>query len=412
MSDIEFVVIGAGAAGVAAARRLREAGASVRVLEARNRIGGRARTQQVEGLPLDLGCGWLHSADENDWAGLAERLGLGLDMTEPPWRRGGLNIGFQPGEHAEFQQALDGFYGRIDAFDPAAGDVCASTLLEPGCRWNGLIDAVSSWVNGCETDCQSVVDWQRYRDTGVNWRVREGYGSLVALYGADLDVAFGTPVTRIVHDTRDVRLETPGGTLSARAVIVTVPTNVIADEALTFSPALPDKVDAAARLPLGYDDKLFIAVEKADALPIEERLFGAIDRSSTGSYHFRPFGRPVIECYFGGSLARDLEKQGEAGFFAFASEQLANHFGAAFKRRLRPLAVSAWGRDPFARGSYSHALPGGSDLRAVLASPVDERLFFAGEACSARDFSTAHGAYRSGIAAADAALRAHSPRAG
>src|SRR5262249_44915041 len=117
-----------------------------------------------------------------------------------------------------------------------------------------------------------------------------------------------------------------------------------------------------------------------------------------------PFGRPLIEGYFGGRLARDLEAGGEAAFATFAADEVASLLGEGIRKRLHPIAASAWARDPYARGSYSHALPGHADARRTLAEPVDARLFFAGEACSVHDFSTAHGAYRTGIAAADAAV--------
>jgi monoamine oxidase len=173
---------------------------------------------------------------------------------------------------------------------------------------------------------------------------------------------------------------------------------------LRFHPALPDKIGAAAALPLGLADKLYLRLDQADEFPKDSHLYGAIDRVGTGSYHLRPFGRPLIECYFGGRLARDLEAGGETAFAAFAADELASLLGGAIRKRLHPIAASAWARDAHARGSYSHALPGHADARRTLAEPVEGRLFFAGEACSVHDFSTAHGAYRSGIAAADAAV--------
>jgi monoamine oxidase len=130
-----------------------------------------------------------------------------------------------------------------------------------------------------------------------------------------------------------------------------------------------------------------------------EHLFGAIDKL-TASYDIRPLGRPIIECYFGGSLAADLEKGGAAAFEAYAREQLTRHLGADVVAPITAIACTLWQTDPFARGSYSHALPGRADDRAVLAAPVGDRLFFAGEACSPEFFSTAHGAYFTGIDAA------------
>ena len=166
------------------------------------------------------------------------------------------------------------------------------------------------------------------------------------------------------------------------------------------------KIEAAHSLPLGLADKL---VFEADAtllkeLPENSRLFGHTDRAATGSYHLRPFGRPLIEGYFGGEYARALEREGERGFVAAALKELARHLGLDIAKRLTPIASSAWARDPFSLGSYSYARPGGAGARAILAEPVDGRLFFAGEATSLSDFSTAHGAYESGVRAAEEAL--------
>src|SRR5262249_29360467 len=154
-----------------------------------------------------------------------------------------------------------------------------------------------------------------------------------------------------------LRIETPKGDVHARAAIIAVPSSMLARELPRFVPALPGKVDAAERLPLGLDDKFFLHVERADDLPVETRLFGALDRL-TGSYQLRPFGRPVIECYFGGSLARALEQEGGEAFAQLAIDQVAAHLGADIRKRLKPLFGSAWGRDPYAFGAYSYAGPG------------------------------------------------------
>jgi monoamine oxidase len=135
-------------------------------------------------------------------------------------------------------------------------------------------------------------------------------------------------------------------------------------------------------------------------------VWGHIDRTATASYQLRPFGQAYIECYFGGACARELEAGGEQAFFAFAKDELVNLFGSDFARRIAPLQMHLWERDPFALGSYSYAVPGNAGARAVLAAPVEDRIFFAGEACSATEFSTAHGAYLTGIDAADQVLKA------
>jgi len=180
----------------------------------------------------------------------------------------------------------------------------------------------------------------------------------------------------------------------------------MANETLRFSPALPDKLAAAAHLPLGVADKMFLGIEGGDDLPAETRLYGATDRVETGSYTLRPFGRPVIDGYFGGTFARELERQGDGAFAAFAIEQICAALGNDVRKRLHPIIESAWARDPYALGAYSYGGEGAAAARATLAAAVDGRLFFAGEHCSEVDFSTAHGAYRSGVTAASEAISA------
>jgi monoamine oxidase len=181
---------------------------------------------------------------------------------------------------------------------------------------------------------------------------------------------------------------------------------VIAQTERLFAPALPDKIEAASGLPLGLADKLFIALDRAEEFAADSRLYGATDRTEMATYHMRPFGRPVIEAYFGGRNAHALEAGGARAFFDFAVRQLTGLFGNEFAKRLKPLGMHQWAADPFARGSYSYAVPGRAADRARLAAPVDRRLFFAGEACSPDYFSTAQGAYRTGIAAAEAVIAA------
>jgi monoamine oxidase len=269
-----------------------------------------------------------------------------------------------------------------------------------------MIDAISTYVNGAELDRVSILDMDAYEDTNINWRVRRGYGALMAAYGAALPLAFNCAVTLIDHSAKRLRIETSRGALTADKVIITVPTNLIADEAIRFHPALPDKVDAAARLPLGLADKVMLALDDAESLPSEGNLRAATMRTEMGTYHLRPFGQPCIEGFFGGRFAQTLEDAGDGAIAAHSIDEIASFLGNDFRRKLKPLKESRWARDPFARGSYSHALPSHSGKRAVLAAPVDSRLFFAGEATSPNFFSTAHGAHDSGVRAAREILAA------
>ncbi len=401
-SAIDVAIIGAGAAGLGAAHGLRGSGLSTIVLEARDRVGGRGHTVMASrDITFDLGCGWLHSADKNSFAGIAEALNFEINKDLPPWRDRAHGSAFPPEDRADFIRSLDDFFLRLHEAAKSGRDAPANLYLERGNRWNPMIDAISTYINGCELDQVSILDFDAYEDTNINWRVRRGYGALMAAYGAGLPLTFNCEVTLIDHSGKRLRIETSQGVLTADRAIITVPTNLIADEAIRFHPALPAKVDAAANLRLGLADKVMLALDEPEALPKEGNLRGATMRTEMGTYHLRPFGQPCIEGFFGGRFAQALEDAGDGAIAAHAIDEIASFLGNDFRRKLTPLKESRWAHDRFARGSYSHALPGHADKRAVLAAPIDGRLFFAGEATSPNFFSTAHGARDSGERAAN-----------
>ena len=408
-SSVDVAIIGAGAAGLGAAHALKDSGLSVIVLEARDRLGGRAHTIMASPeVTFDVGCGWLHSADRNSFVKIAEQLGFELNKSLPPWRERAYGEVFPQADRDDFIDALNAFYDRAEQAaaeaERSGRDAAANLYLEPGNRWNPMIDAISTYVNGCELDQVSLLDMDAYEDTDINWRVRRGYGALVSAYGASCPVALTCVVTLIDHSARRVRIETSLGTLTADKVIVTVPTNLLADETIRFNPPLPAKVDAARGLPLGLADKITLALAAPEALPVEGNLRGATMRTGMGTYHIRPFGQPCIDGFFGGRFAQALEDAGDGALAAAGIDEIVSFLGNDFRRKLKPLAESRWAHDPFARGSYSHALPGHAGDRAVLAAPVDGRLFFAGEATSPEFFTTAHGARDSGERAAGEVL--------
>src|SRR6185312_903345 len=378
-TDVDVAIIGAGAAGLGAAHALMDSGLSVLVLEARERVGGRAHTiMAAPGIPFDLGCGWLHSADRNCFVAIAGQYGFEIDKTRPPWREQSFDTGFPRSERMEFIRALDAFHDRAEQAAKSSRDSAASRCLEAGNRWNPMIDAISTYVNGSELDRVSVHDMAAYEDTEINWRVRRGYGALIAAYGAPCRLAFDCRVTRIDHGAKRLRIESSRGTITASKAIVTVPTNLIATEAIRFDPPLPAKVDAAQGLPLGLADKVMLALAEPEALPKDGNLRGATMRTAMGSFHLRPFGQPCIEGFFGGRCVKALEDAGDGAIAAASIDEIVALLGNDFRRKLTPLRESRWAHDPFARGSYSHALPGHAGDRAVLAAPVDGRLFFAG----------------------------------
>jgi monoamine oxidase len=410
--EVEVAIIGAGAAGIAAARVLTEAGVDALLLEARDRIGGRAYSTNHEGIGLDLGCGYLHSGDINPWTTIAETLGFEINRCAPPWAEDSRHYGARL--NADIDDAWDGFYARLDELeearlnDNALPDLPCSAAFEPGNKFNPLLDAMSGFINGAPWSAVSAIDHARYVDTNKNWRVRGGYGALVSTFGRDLAVELGTIVQTVRHDGTKLLLETSRGTIQAQKLIVTIPASVLTAGTLRFAPDLPDKLQAAANLPLGHVSKLFLAMPDAACrlLPGETHVLGRADTARTGSYLLRIYGTSIAECFFPSGLALDLEREGVEAATCFAQEELNAIYGARLASGFKPIAMHGWNDDPFSRGSYSYAGPGHADDRAVLAAPVDGRIFFAGEATSREAFSTAHGAYASGVIAAGQSIDA------
>lgn len=404
MQQFDAIVIGGGAAGIGAARTLSDAGKEVLLVEAGTRLGGRARTEHVDGMALDLGAGWLHSAEHNPWVEIAALHGFALDRTLPRWREQWHELGFSQPEQRDAGKTYDAFEQRLRK-DPPPGDRAGAALV-PNSAWSVWIDAISGFVNGVDTARLSIADYLAYEDaaTDTDWRVPAGYGALVTAQAAGLRTALATPVSAIDRSGARLKLETPRGTLEADQVVVTVSTDVLArgDIALAGHDEL---LHAAAALPLGIADKLFLAIDQgADELEANAHLLGDPRNVITASYTLRPFGLPVIEAMFGGEGAREMAARGLQGAGDFAVEELCGLLGGQWRRRLRLLTGSAWSRETHIRGSYSHALPGRASARQILATPLDPRIRFAGEACSATEFSTVHGAYKTGVAAARALL--------
>ncbi|RDE05235.1 flavin monoamine oxidase family protein [Sphingomonas aracearum] len=400
----DAVVIGGGAAGIAAARTLQDAGRDVLLIEARDHLGGRALSFAAgAGMTLDLGCGWLHSARRNPWAGLAERYGFTVDRSSPNWGVQWQHLGFPPGEQEAFGKAWESWERRVRA-GVAAGDQPLSAFLPREDRWYPYLDAISGYANGAPLDAVSAVDWLAYEDASTedNWALREGYGTLVARHAEGLAVRLGCVAERIDHSRRLVRVETSAGPLETRAVICALPTPAYAR--LAFHPALPDKHAAAADLPLGLADKVFLAVDGPLPWPAHSHLAGNPHSAVTFSHRLSPFGWPVIESFIGGTGAEEAQS-GEAAA-ALAIDELVALLGSDWRARLRPIRATRWRHEAYIHGSYSHARIGAHGQRRVLAEAVDGRLFFAGEACHESDFSTAHGAFETGVTAAEAVLSA------
>jgi monoamine oxidase len=404
-SGFDVIIVGGGAAGIGAARRLVAHGTSALLLEASSRLGGRAFTQHLGGYPLDLGCEWLHSGDRNAWAGIAEASGLPVDRSDPPWAKAHPSIA----EDEEDQEAARRAYGdweeRLRIV--VSGSDRASDALEAGGRWNAYVRAIAGFMSGMAPEQISATDYLAYDDasTGKNWNLPLGYGLLVAAsLPSSTALRLATPAERIDVTANGVAVTTRAGTVHAGAAILTVSTAVLAGDAIRLPSGTEPWREAAAALPLGRNEKIFLEIGRDSAFEPDAHAYGDLHDPRSASYSIRPNGWPVIEAFLGGDGARILEEEGPAAGFAYVSAQLDALFGSDVASAIRPLAATSWSRMASIGGAYSCALPGRADARARLAQPFEDRLFFAGEATHPFDFTTAHGAHDSGRRAADEAL--------
>lgn len=410
MNEADVVIVGGGAAGIGAARRLAQSPLDVVMLEAGPRLGGRAWTRELAGHDVDLGCGWLHSAARNAWLPIAGELGFPIDTSRAAWGTQFHDLGFTPVEQAECRRIFDEWTRRL-AESPPASDR-ASDVLDATSEWNSYVRAIVGFISGARLEELSAADYVAYdaNSTDDNWRAPGGYGALIARsFPANVSLRLDTPVESIAIEGQGVRLRTPSGDLHARAVIVTVSTAVLARGSINLPVALDPWREAASRLPLGQNEKLILGFEGDSPFEPETHVIGNPRDPRTGAYYLRPFGRALIEVFLGGEGARVLTEGGSAAAFAFAIDQLAALFGSGVRTVLRPLAVSEWTRSERIGGGYSYALPGHASARAALAQPFEQRVYFAGEATSTTDYSTAHGAHDSGVSAASEVIESLAP---
>ena len=398
----DVAIVGAGSAGIAAAKAAQALGLDYVVLEASHRIGGRGYTEELApGVAFDLGCHWMHTASLNPYVAIADRFGFTYRTGTFPrglWIDGGWA---SEEDMASYRAFWERNHAAIIAAARAGIGVSIAEATERENRWTPLFDYWSSIANAADADRVSVEDTLNYHDTDENWPIKEGFGALIARFGADVPVTLNCAVTRVAWAGRVIELDTAKGQVRARRALVTVSTGVLGAGDIRFDPVLPDwKLAAIAGLPLGTHNRI--------GLMFDRDVFGPDCPEGAGillageepiGFGLRPFGQNMAVALTGGRYALWLERAGVAAAVDFAKEKLAKVFGGGIRSRVTRHIVTAWAGDPWTRGSYSAALPGQGRQRAELTRPIDDRLFFAGEATSTEFHATAHGAYISAVQA-------------
>ncbi len=399
-------VVGAGAAGLAAADILRRAGHPFVILEARDRIGGRAHTDRTLGAdcPFDAGAQYIHWAERNPWAKIARGAGSRFNDRDG-WART-LVIDGRPATEAERASRRAGFSGLDALLAPKGQDESLAAEAAPG-----GIAAVSATAGlsrlslGEDPDRVSAADYDRLWSGSDLWV--DGYGDLVARHFAHLPVRLSCAVTSIDWSGNGVRLGTEKGVVDASAAIVTLPVGVLKSGRPALTPALPEAMRSALDgLSMGAYTKIAL---RLDRTRIDPEAFGDAVSVATGGltiyFEMGPFGHPVAVANLGGDLARELCRAGEDAAVALATERLAAILGTKAAGAVTGGRLAGWWTDPHALGSYSIVAPGHAEARDALQRPVGERLFFAGEALAGGGAMTVGGATLDGERAARDVLK-------
>ena len=408
--DTDVAIVGAGAAGIAAARRVAAAGRRFALIEASERIGGRCVTDtRIFGVPFDRGAHWVHMPDINPVAKLAGRSALDL-YPAPPGQK--LRIGKRNAREGEMEDYLAAIVRASRAIQDAArgkADVpCMQALPKDLGEWRPAVEFVlGPFGCGKNLDEVSAVDFARSLERDVDAFCRQGYGALLAKLGADLAVQLNAPVARIQSLRNGVEIETARGRVTARAAIVTASTGVLDAGKIKFAPDLPKRhAEAIAKLSLGAYDHVALEL-KGNPLQLQndDLVFEKATSARTAALLANVSGTPLAMVEIAGKLNRELGQAGEAAMIDFATGWLADLYGADVKKAIGKTYATRWTREPWALGAFSAAAPGGQPGRKILLEPVRERLFFAGEAVHETLWGTVGGAWESGERAADAALR-------
>jgi monoamine oxidase len=407
--DAEVVVIGAGAAGIAAARRIAAAGRKVVVIEALSNIGGRCVTDAAAfDVPFDRGARWLYNAETSPMAKLAR--GVGMEMYPAP-RGQRIRIGrrnARAGEAEDFLATLVRANRAMgDAIRGKADMAAAAGLPKDLGVWAGTTDfLLGATATGKDLKDLSALDLVTMAQRDGPSACRQGLGALVAKLGDGLPIMLATPVTRVVWSGRDVQVETAAGTIGAKAIIITASTNALLSGKIKFTPELPKRQqDAASKLTLGSYDHIALELPgnplglSRDDIVIEQ----STDRS-TGFLLANLGGSSLCQVDVAGSFGADLSARGEAEMVAFATDWLTKLFGADIKNVVKRTTATRWNDMPHVFGAMSAASPGGQPSRKILMEPLGS-LFFAGDAAHETQWGTVGGAWESGERAADAALR-------
>lgn len=405
-----IVVVGAGMAGLSAARELKAAGFDVVVIEGRDRIGGRIYTNRSWGTPIDLGASWIHESEGNPLTAIARENAIPTVVDDDSWRYfcAGSTCFDQKYIYSETVKLEKKIWDRSAKISPdisyaeAVEQVVGSDNLSSDQR--RFIDFVLSRVEmafGADADKFSFLYGSNMDSlSGSDLLLPEGYDRIVLALAKGLDIRLNTKALGVDWRKSEPSVETDKGSFQADAVILTLPLGVLKARHLRFKPTLPDsKLNVIERMGFGLLDKVILSFPKV-FWPKEVAKFGYLSKQR-GEFPellnwYKFSGQPILVGFTAAAFARSLENLSDKEIVSRQMQVLRGMFGSSVPEPSAFL-LSRWARDQFALGSYSHIPVGATDADYYyLGQPVGP-LFFAGEATNRRFPGTVHGAFFSGI---------------
>ncbi|HVH76035.1 MAG TPA: NAD(P)/FAD-dependent oxidoreductase [Stellaceae bacterium] len=447
---VDVAIIGAGAAGIAAARACQNLVDYV-VLEARGRVGGRCTTSSSFVIPVDLGAQWFQMVTPNaagtgtnnplfdiaaalslSDARVNRLLRLQPDLFDRAFYRNRQKL---PLTNPETLAAAALLLEMDDAVAKAGEAINSGTLADLSFQqllenegflnqpWGHLDAGATAASFGVTIDKLGVLDIANLYSLGptpelpspFNWLTPYGLGNFLRDFlAAGLAISLNTKVLSINRGAGGVTIATSRGTVTAKTAIITIPPSVlISADGPAFTPPLPSQYqDAFAGLPMGVVEKIVMQFDTPNVFPgLEARTslntFSTLFRDSLSArvVYAREWDSNVGVCFAAGPEAQAAAEKGKRALLALGLETMKAIFGGDPASHLVKWDAPSWWTDPFAHGSYSYAPPGNVPLRTVLTQPVDDQLYFAGEAASLLQRSSLPGAWVTGEKAAIAAIK-------
>ena len=411
--NCEVIVVGAGIAGISAAKILDKNNISNIVIEANNQLGGRARKANKSfGSWFDMGCSYLHEGEINPLTSIAESLKVPINYENGDFfsiektkylRR---NKPFLSKKNHLLKKSHDKFLKNLNFYKYKVEDSSLSSCLNICDPYYPILFDYLTGLNGIEANLVSAVDFASVND-GKDFIIESGLANLIDKWAKGINSILNTPVTQINWEKDYIEIYTQSKKYICKSVLLTVSNGILQNEDITFIPQLPNyKIQAIHNLPMGILNKIGVLFKQGTFKENDIGWYVALtdandnDKSQIISFEIRKREKEHMIFFFGGEKGLDVENFPDK-YYKIITAFIKNQFGNLIENNIIEIIHTSWGKDPFTKGSYSFALPGHSSERELLKKSLEKKVYFAGEATIKSYYGTCHGAYISGVNAAN-----------